>query len=100
MVKLPKNIKTINTYELLGLDPNNSDDRAYVEFGDLMAAFDIIMLQKKISMSELARRLKISRQAVYDKFTGRNLTIGWIKKACKAIGVTLIFKFIESKKAA
>lgn len=90
----------MSLYEAWNLDPNDSVDRAYVEFDDIMTAFHVSMLQKKISMSELARRLKISRQAVYDKFTGRNLTIGWIKKACKAIGVTLIFKFIESKKAA
>lgn len=91
--------RTITISELLGLDENDKDDRNYLLFFDTLVALDGAMIKKDISKNELARRLGVSRQAIYDKFSGRNVTMGWVKKACDAIGVELRFLIIDKEKA-
>lgn len=100
MDKISKAKKRISVTELLGLDPNNPDDQNYLAFKDFMVGLTRAMIERNISKNELARRLKVSRQAVYDKFTGRNLTMKWIQRACDAIGVELRVAFVDKKKAA
>ena len=100
MEKIFKGKRTISISKLLGLDPNDPDDRNFLLFKDLLVGLNLAMVNKKISMNELARRMKISRQAVYEKFSGKNTSMEWIQRACRAIGVDIRVTFIEKKKAA
>lgn len=101
MVKISKRkTKKISTASPLGLDPHDPDDKAFIQFKDFIVALHTVMIRKEISKNELARRMKISRQAVYDKFSGRNLTMDWIQRACRALGVELQIRFVDKKKAA
>lgn len=100
MDKLFKTKKRISIPELLGVDPNDPDVKNFIAFKDFIVGLTRAMIERHISKNELARRLKVSRQAVYDKFTGRNLTMKWIQRACNAIGVELHVAFVDKKKAA
>ena len=81
------------------MDDRDLADQAFLAFQDFIVGLEVIMVKKEISKNELARRMKISRQAVYDKFAGRNLTMDWIKRACTAVHVDLQIRFTEKKAA-
>jgi DNA-binding Xre family transcriptional regulator len=53
------------------------------------------MVEKGIRMNELDRRMKISRQAVHEKFSGKNTSIKWIQRACLALGVEIRVAYIN-----
>lgn len=96
---LKKAKKTISVADALGLDPSDKEDQAYLQFHEFITGLEVVMVRNNISKGELARRLKVSRQAVYDKFSGRNLTMNWIKRACDAVHVNLQIRFVEKKAA-
>jgi DNA-binding Xre family transcriptional regulator len=100
MAALPKRKKKMSVSKLLGLNDSNPADQNFLAFQDILIGIHSVMIQKGISKNELARRLKVSRQAIYDKFTGRNLTMKWILKACNALGVTIRVSIVDKKKAA
>ncbi len=100
MEKIFKGKRKITVTELLGLDPNDPEDRNFLKFQDLLGGLFRVMTEKKINKNELARRMNISRQAVYEKFTGKNTSMEWIQRACDALGVELRITFIDKKKAA
>lgn len=100
MAKFFKGKRTISLSELLGLDSNDPEDRNFLLFKDLLVGLNRVMVEKSVSMSELARRMKISRQAVYEKFSGKNTSMEWIQRACTALGVNIHVTFTEKKKAA
>lgn len=87
----------ITPAEALGLNPDDPEDQAFLAFKDFIVGLEVFMIQHHISKNELARKMKISRQAVYDKFRGRNLTRDWITRACNAVGVTLQIRFVPTK---
>lgn len=100
MEKIFKGKRKISVSEFLGLDPKDPDDCNFLLFKDLLVGLNQIMLEKEISVNELARRMKISRQAVYEKFSGKNTSMEWIQRACQALGVDIQVTFVEKKKAA
>lgn len=97
MGKVQKRNQKIKIIDLLGLDSNDLDDQSFLAFYDLLAGLQATLIRKGISKNELAGRLKVSRQAIYDKFSGRNVTLGWIQKACDAIGVLIRVAIIDKK---
>lgn len=99
MGRILKKTKRIKVSDLLGLDPKDKDDQAFLALKDFIIGLEAVMVKKQISKNELARRMKISRQAVYDKFAGRNLTMDWIMRACNALQVDLQIRFIEKHAA-
>lgn len=100
MENLFKNRKKISVAELLGLDLSDPDDRNWLEFRHLLGGLFKVMVEKGISKNELARRMRISRQAVYEKFSGKNTSMEWIQRACKALGVEIRVAYVDKKKAA
>jgi len=94
MAKLPKKPKMISVSKLLELDPKSKTDQSFLQFQDVILGIQNIMVQENISKNELARRMGISRQAVYDKFAGRNMTMKWIERACDALGVEMRIAFV------
>ncbi|MDO8518664.1 MAG: helix-turn-helix transcriptional regulator [Deltaproteobacteria bacterium] len=95
-----KGARKISVAEALGLDPNDPDDRNWLQFRHLLAGLTRVMAEKGVSMKELARRMKISRQAVYEKFSGKNTSMAWIQRACDALGVEIQITYVDKKKAA
>jgi len=79
--------------DLLGLDARCSDDKDYLLLRETLLDLRKIMIKKNISKSELARRLGVSRQAVYEKFTGKNTTLEWIQKVSASLGVRVKISF-------
>ena len=100
MEKLFKNKRKISVSELLGLDENDPDDLNYLRFQDLLVGLLGVMIRKRITRSQLAKRMGISRQAVAEKFSGKNTSMEWIQRACKALGVEIRITYIDKKKAA
>lgn len=102
MEKLFKNKREIGVSELLGLDQNDSDDQNFLRFQDLLGGLLAIMIRKKISQGQLAKRMKISRQAVSEKFSGRNTSMEWIQRACDVLGIEIKVTYMDKdrKKAA
>lgn len=100
MGKVLKENRKITVSELLGLDPNEPDDGNWLQFKDLLVGLLRVMLVKGISKNELARRMKISRQAVSEKFSGKNTSMDWIHRACDALGVDIRIAYVDKKKAA
>lgn len=100
MERVFKNKRKITISEALGLDPNDPDDQNFLLFNDILTGLRKAMIDKEISMNELARRMQISRQAVYEKFSGKNTSMEWIQRACTALGVNIHVTFTEKKKAA
>lgn len=100
MERLLKNKRKITVSEFLGLDEKDPEDQNFLRFqyylGDLLR----IMIKKGITQSQLAKRMGISRQAIADKFSGRNTSIAWIDRACKALGLEIKIQFLDKKKAA
>ena len=93
---LKKYKRKISVSEALGLAPHDPDDQAFLAFKDFIVGLEAYMIKNAISKNELARKMKISRQAVYDKFRGRNLTRDWISRACDAVGVSLQIRFVPT----
>jgi len=100
MEKLFKGKRKITVAEFLGLDLNDPEDKNWLQFRELLGGLLHIMVQKGISQNELARRMGISRQAVYEKFSGKNTSMEWIQRACRALGVEVRIAFVDKKKAA
>lgn len=100
MEKIHKRKRSIPVAAALGLDANDPEDRAWVQFRDLLVGLLKVMVKKGITKNELARRMHISRQAVYEKFLGKNTSMQWIQKACKAIGVEIRIVYVDRKRAA
>lgn len=100
MVKVFSTKRKITVDTLLGLDPDDVRVKNWLAFRDLIVGLQKAMIEKKISKNELARRLGVSRQAIYDKFSGRNVSMKWIQKACDALGVTIRFAIVDKKRAA
>lgn len=96
MAKVSKKQK-IGASKLLGLDTRVLADRNFLSFNNLLVGLREIMVEKGISMNELARRMKISRQAVYEKFSGKNTSMEWIRRACLALGVEIHLKYVDLK---
>lgn len=95
-----KGRRKISVAEALGLDLNDPDDRNWLRFRDFLVGLSTVMAEKNVSMKELARRMKISRQAVYEKFSGKNTSMAWIERACDALGVEIHITYVDKKKAA
>lgn len=100
MEKIFKGRRKITVSKLLGLDTRNPDDRNWLQFRDLLLGLLKVMVEKGISKNELARRMKISRQAVYEKFSGKNTSMEWIQRACKALEVEIRVAYVEKRNAA
>lgn len=100
MEKIFKRKRKISVADALGLDLNDPDDRNWLQFRDLLTGLLDVMIQKGISKNELAHRMKISRQAVYEKFSGKNTSMEWIHRACKAVGVEIRITYVDKKRAA
>lgn len=100
MEKLFKNKKRISVSDFLGLDEHDPDDQNFLKFQHYLGGLFGVMIKKKISQAQLAKRMGISRQAVSDKFSGKNTSIEWIQRACDALGVELRITFVDKKKAA
>lgn len=95
MEKLPKNPKKISTADLLGLDLKNPSDRNYLRYERLLLELHKIMLRRGISGNQLAKRMGVSRQAIYDRFAGHNTTLEWIVRAAEALGVSMQVTFSD-----
>jgi DNA-binding Xre family transcriptional regulator len=100
MEKIFKNKSRISVSEFLGLDENDPDDQNFLRFQHHLGGLLRVMIKKRISQAQLAKRMGISRQAVSDKFSGKNTSIEWIERACDALGVELRMTFVDKKKAA
>jgi DNA-binding Xre family transcriptional regulator len=100
MGKILKGSRKIPVAEALGLNLNDPDDRNWLQFRDLLVGLLRVMIEKGISKNELARRMKISRQAVYEKFSGKNTSMEWIQRACEALRVEIRVSYVDKKKAA
>jgi DNA-binding Xre family transcriptional regulator len=87
--------KKISISKLLGLSSKDAADQKFLSFKDLLAGLHEVMVEKGISMNELARRMKISRQAVYQKFSGKNTSMEWIQRACIALGVEIKVAYLD-----
>ncbi len=97
MANLLKGKSEISVSRLLGLDSRNAADQRFLEFKDILVGLREVMVEKGISMNELSRRMKISRQAVYEKFSGKNTSMEWIQRACLALGVGIRVKYMDQK---
>lgn len=100
MEKLFKNKRRIDVSDFLGLDRRDPEDRNFMWFQHHLGGLLRAMLKKGVSQNQLAKRMGISRQAVSDKFSGKNTSIEWIERACQALGLEMRISFIERKKAA
>lgn len=100
MEKIFKGKRKITVSELLGLDPKDRDDQNFLRFRDLLVGLFRVMVEKGVTKNELAHRMRISRQAVYEKFTGKNTSMEWIQRACDALGVEIRVVYIDKKRAA
>lgn len=78
----------------------NSTELHSNEKDGLLKALRQIMKKKRISLSQLAIRLGISRQAVSEAFCGRNITIQWLERVCRVLDVELRFFFSEEMRGA
>lgn len=99
MEKFLKRVRRVSVTEALGLDLNNLEDRNWLQFRDLLIGLLRTMAEKGISKNELARRMKISRQAVYEKFSGKNTSMDWIQRACNALGIEIRVTYLDKKVA-
>lgn len=101
MAKVSKKHRTISIAKLLGLEPTSDrEDVNFLLFKDFLVGLNQVMMEKGVGMTELARRMNISRQAVYEKFSGKNTSMVWIQRACQALGVEAHIFFTEKRKAA
>lgn len=97
---IPKNVKKISLIKLLEIDVNDPDDLRYLLLHDVLIGLLRAMYEKDVSKNKLAKLMKISKQAVYEKFGGKNTSLEWIQRACDAIGVQMKVTFVNKKKAA
>lgn len=95
-----KNVKKISLKKILDLDENDPDDQNYLIYHEVILNLEALLIRKGMKKSELARRMGISKQAVYEKFGGKNTSLEWIQRACDAIGVQMKVTFVDKKKAA
>ena len=89
--------RKISVSKLLGLNSRDESDQRFISFKDLLVGLREVMVEKGISMNELARRMKISRQAVYEKFSGKNTSMEWIQRACLALGVGIQLRYVDQE---
>ncbi len=95
MEKISKEPRKISVVDLLGLDANDPEDQNFIRFKDILVGLGAVMTEKGVSMNELARRMNISRQAVYEKFSGKNTSMKWILRACDALKVDICVAFVD-----
>ncbi len=95
MEKLPKRARKISTAEALGLDPRNPSDRFYIRYESLLLDLRKIMRKRGISGNQLAKLMGVSRQAIYDRFAGKNTTLEWISRVSEILGLQLKVKIVQ-----
>jgi hypothetical protein len=88
----------ISAYKVLDYDLNNPDD--YLQYlTDLL--FDDLakyMVKQKMTQSDLAQSLGVSKQDVSKRFMGKNLTITWLVRAIRSIGGVVNLKILFQDK--
>lgn len=100
MEKLSQRVRKISTAKVLGLDPKDPADGNFLRYEKLLLDLRKIMRRRGVSGNKLAKMMGVSRQAVYDRFAGRNTTLEWIARAAEALGVGLEIGFVEHRKVA
>ena len=96
MERLPKRTRKISTAKALGLDTKDPSDKNYLRYENLLLGLRKIMRRRGVSGNKLAKMMGISRQAIYDRFAGRNTTLEWISRVAEVLGISLKVSFIES----
>lgn len=95
MERLPKRTRKISTAEALGLDRQDSSDRAFLRYERLLLSLRKIMRRQGTSVNLLAEKLGVTRQAIYDRFSGRNTSLEWIVRVAEALGVDIKVTLVE-----
>lgn len=95
MERLPKRAHKISTAKALGLDLRNPADKNYLRYENLLLELRKIMRRRGVSGNKLAKMMGVTRQAVYDRFAGRNTTLEWIARVAETLGVRLKVIFVE-----
>ena len=95
MERLSKRARKITTAEALGLDPQNATDRNYLRYEGLLLDLRKIMRKRGITGNQLAKLMGVTRQAIYDRFSGRNTTLEWICRVAETLGLQLKIKIVE-----
>ena len=85
MERLPKRTRKISTAKALGLDTKDPSDKNYLRYESLLLGLRKIMRRRGVSGNKLAKMMGISRQAIYDRFAGRNTTLEWISRVAEVL---------------
>ena len=95
MEKLPKRTRKISTAKALGLDFKDPSDRNYLRYENLLLGLRKIMRRRGVNGNKLAKMMGVSRQAIYDRFAGRNTTLEWVSRVAEVLGISLKVSFID-----
>ncbi|MBF0107371.1 MAG: helix-turn-helix domain-containing protein [Deltaproteobacteria bacterium] len=87
IVKEPRSLE-----DFLEFDLENPEDIVEFHKHKLLYQLNEYMLKNKISKSDLAKKLGITRQAVTNKFLGETLSLDWLVRAFAALGVGIEMK--------
>lgn len=87
----------ISLAKFLEYDLKNPDDAMEFQKIKLLYQLHEFMLKQNVSKAELARKLKISRQAVTNKFLGETLTIDWLIRSFAALGIKINLSMPENR---
>ncbi len=90
-----KRTHKISTAEALGLDPRDPSDRFYLRYENLLLDLRKIMRKRGISGDQLAKLMGVSRQEVYDRFSGKGTTLEWICWVSEALGLQFKVKIVK-----
>lgn len=93
MEKISKSTKGLK--KLMDVENDSLNDSTFLLIEDILVGLLRVMVRKKVSKAELAKRMGISRQAVSEKFGGLNTSIVWIHKACDALDVKMNVSFVD-----
>lgn len=81
--------KKISTAKALGLDLEKAEDRAFLRYEKLLLGLRTEMRRQGMSGNQLAKRMGVTRQAIYDRFAGKNTSLEWISRVSECLGMQL-----------
>ncbi|QQR80855.1 MAG: helix-turn-helix transcriptional regulator [Deltaproteobacteria bacterium] len=100
MERILKKRKKIPLNQLLGVEEGDKLLEGYLSWRDTLDQVRRVMIKKGVTKAELARKMGVSRQAIHDRFIGKNTTFEWIERMCDALGLVVRFTVMEKRKAA
>lgn len=100
MERVFKKRKKIPLNQFLGVEKQDPLLEGYLSWRSTLDQVRRLMIKKGVTKAELARKMGVSRQAIHDRFIGKNTTFEWIERMCDALGLAVYFTVIEKKKAA